>query len=476
LPRAKTSSFTPGAANFTRFNAGMIFNPLLFIVILSPLPFGSNRPWAWNLISLLLALLTVAFCIASLRGKSEINLTAIKGSAMLFVPVLFWIAFQASGLPPFAWHHPLWNAAGEVLGRPLHAAISLNPEQSFSALMKLLAYALVFVLAFQHCRAAENARRVFRWLSWSGFLYATYGLIVYFGDFNTLLWYPKWSSIGDVTSTFINRNNYATYAGLTLLCSLALLLDELSASSHDDFSGYWGMQRLLELLVARSWLPLLILVTSGTALILSHSRGGFLSALAATLAMLIVLNINRQSRHIPVLTGLLGACLAALLVFFSGGEAVVDRLDRLSLEHESRDEVYRLTLGAIADNPWLGVGYGAFEEGFRLYKDDTVAALRYDKAHNTYLENMFELGVPAAFMLFAAVFKLAWTCLAGVFRRRRQWSYPAAGFAASVLIAAHSFTDFSLQIPAVAMTYALLLGAACAQAFPSQQRETSHSG
>jgi O-antigen ligase len=453
----------------------MIFNLLLFIVIVSPLPFGSNRPWAWNLSSLSLALLTLAFCISLLRGKSELRLADIKGSVMLFVPVLLWIAFQASGLPPSAWHHPLWSAAGETLGRPLQAAISLNPEQSFNALMKLTGYALIFIAAFHYCRTLENARRVFRCLSWSGFLYAAYGLIVYFGEFNTILWYPKWSSLGDVTSTFINRNNYATYAGLTLLCSLALLLDELSLSSHYDFSGYWGVQRLVELLITRSWLPLLILITSGTALILSHSRGGFLSTLAATLALLAVLNINRQSRHIPVLTGLLGACLAALLVFLSGGEAVIDRLDRFSLDGETRDEVYRLTLNAIADNPWLGIGYGAFEEGFRLYKDGTVAALRYDKAHNTYLENMFELGVPAAFMLFAAVFRLAWTCLAGVFQRRRHWSYPAAGFAASVLVAAHSCSDFSLQIPAVAMTYALLLGAACAQAFPSHHRPESHS-
>ncbi|MGR8933637.1 MAG: O-antigen ligase family protein [Gammaproteobacteria bacterium] len=445
----------------------MIINLLLLIVTLSPLPFGSNRPWAWSLISLLLALLTLAFCTHLIKRKSHPGLDEIKASVVLFVLVLLWVAFQASGLPPVAWHHPIWDSAGRVLGMPLHAAISLNPEQTYSALMKLLGYGLVFVLAFHYCRSFEIARRVFRCLSWGGFLYATYALIVYFGDFNTILWYPKWSSIGDATATFINRNNYATYAGLTLLCSVALLLDELSSSSHYDFSGFWGMQMLLELLITRSWLPLLILCTTGTALLLAHSRGGFLSTLAATCALLAVLNINRQSRHIPVAAGLLGACLVALTVFLSGGKAVMERIDQLSLESETRDEVYRLTLSAIADNPWLGIGYGAFEDGFRLYKNETVAALRYDKAHNTYLENMFELGVPVALMLFAAVFRLAWVCLRGVFRRRRHWAYPATGFAASVLVAVHSVTDFSLQIPAVAMTYALLLGTACAQAFPS---------
>lgn len=452
----------------------MILNLLLLIVIAAPLPFGSNRPWAWNLIAVSLALLTLAYGITVIRGKSELRLNDIKASVVLFIAVLLWIAFQAAGLPPSEWHHPLWISASEALHKPVQAAISLNPEQSFSAMMKLISYVLVFVLAFQHCRDVENARRVFRCLSWSGFLYALYGLVVYFGEFNTILWYPKWSSIGDVTATFISRNNYATYTGLTLICTLALLLDRLSYASHYDFSGYWGIQRLLELLITRSWLPLLILGTSGTALILSHSRGGFLSTLTATGVLLAVLNINRQSRHIPVLLGLSGACVVALTVFLSGGEAIVDRLDQFSLESETRDEVYRLTLDAIADNPWLGVGYGAFEEGFRLYKDESIAALRYDKAHNTYLENMFELGVPVALMLFAAISWLAWICLRGVFQRRRQWAYPAAGLAASVLVAVHSFADFSLQIPAIAMTYALLLGTACAQAFPSHSRIEHH--
>lgn len=449
----------------------MIVNLLLFLVLLSPLPFGSNRPWAWNLISVLLALLMAVFSIGLMRKKNDLHLNEIKVSVVLFALVVLWIAFQASGLPPSVWHHPLWNAAGEAIEKPLHAAISLNPERTFSALVKLLGYALVFVMAFYYCRSAEIARRVFRCLSWSGFLYAAYGLIVYFGDFNTILWYPKWSSIGDVTATFINRNNYATYAGLTLLCSVALLLDELALASHYDFSGFWGIQKLLELLIMRSWLPLIILCTVSTALLLSHSRGGFLSTLAATSALLAVLNINRQSRHIPALSGMLAACLVALTVFLSGSDGVVERLEQLSLQDETRDEVYQLTLNAIADNSWLGIGYGAFEEGFRLYKDDTVSALRYDKAHNTYLENMFELGVPAAFMLFAAVFRLAWICLRGAFQRRRHRAYPATGFAASVLVAAHSLSDFSLQIPAIAMTYALLMGAACAQAFPSRRRD-----
>jgi hypothetical protein len=41
--------------------------------------------------------------------------------------------------------------------------------------------------------------------------------------------------------------------------------------------------------------------------------------------------------------------------------------------------------------------------------------------------------------------------------------YPAVIAACSVLVAVHSLVDFSLEMPANAATYALLLGVGCAQ-------------
>ncbi|MBT3172905.1 MAG: 1,4-beta-xylanase, partial [Rhodospirillaceae bacterium] len=50
-------------------------------------------------------------------------------------------------------------------------------------------------------------------------------------------------------------------------------------------------------------------------------------------------------------------------------------------------------------------------------------------------------------------------------------SYPAAGVAAGVLVASHSIVDFSLQIPAVSVVFAAMLGAACAQSRSSSEAE-----
>ena len=127
-----------------------------------------------------------------------------------------------------------------------------------------------------------------------------------------------------------------------------------------------------------------------------------------------------------------------------------------------------LTLEAIGSAPVLGTGYGTFEEVFRFYRTSDVGNF-YLKAHNTYLENALELGIPAAVALFAILAGFLALTFVGLRRRRREAVYPCIGFAATVLVAAHSTVDFSLQIPAVAATYCLIMGAACGQCWSSQR-------
>ena len=84
-------------------------------------------------------------------------------------------------------------------------------------------------------------------------------------------------------------------------------------------------------------------------------------------------------------------------------------------------------------------------------------------------KNLFELGWPAALILFACVAWLALICFRGLRSRGRDWVYPTTGLAATALVAMHALVDFSLQIPATAVTYAALMGAAVSQSFSSRR-------
>jgi O-antigen ligase len=109
-----------------------------------------------------------------------------------------------------------------------------------------------------------------------------------------------------------------------------------------------------------------------------------------------------------------------------------------------------------------GSGFGAWSEVFRLYRDETLVR-GYQRAHSSYLEWASEMGVPATVLMVGTLLGLGLVCFFGVRRRRHDQAYPAAGIAAGVLVASHSIVDFSLQIPAVSVVFAAMLGAACAQ-------------
>jgi O-antigen ligase len=253
------------------------------------------------------------------------------------------------------------------------------------------------------------------------------------------------------------------------LAGFPLLFEKFQSSFQYGVKSHYGMQYFFENILVRGWFPLLLVITITTALFLSLSRGGCLSTALAVVALFIVLLLSRRIKNNAAVMLLLAAIgLVAWGVLTQSGDHLIERLNDISSENQDRWLVYDILSKANVENRWLGVGYGSFEKSFRLYRDETIAAY-YDKAHNTYLENIFELGLFQASALFLAILLAALLCLRGVWIRRKDWLYPAVGFAASVLVGAHALVDFSLQIPAVAFTYALIMGAAVGQSVSTRK-------
>lgn len=455
------------------------FYSLLIILVLSPLPIGCNRPWSWSLLCLLISLTSIGWCITYWRKQKETitHFNHFKYPLLLFNFTLFWALLQTSTFIPAEWGHPLWKITGNALGREIPPRISLEPEMTITAIMRLMCYGLVFFLSFQCCLKPENTAKLFQWLASAGFIYASYGLIGYLGDFNTTLWVDTEVNKNNVTGTFINRNSYATYAGLVLLCLVPNLRSKFKTSMNFGFEGNFGKQMFFESLVTRAWFSFLMFITIGTSLFLTFSRGGFLSTSLALIVLIILLGIKNKSAagsgyrsRFCYLNYFSLAIISLCVVLYSvSGGKVMDRLGQTDVDKAERPKVYSVLAESITGNPVLGVGYGTFDNSFRIYRTKDISS-NYDKAHNTYLENIFELGIPAALTLILSIVLIATRCFIGIWVRQRNWIYPAIGFSASILVAVHSLVDFSLQIPAVAVTYAAMLGAGFAQSFSSRKK------
>jgi O-antigen ligase len=452
---------------------GFLFWSLIVLLAAMPLPFGSARPWAWSLAAVIVALLLLlhALWTAGSAG-TRLRVPAHKAWVPVLIasPAIVWAVVQTLPLGG-PWANPLWEAAGKVLGTNLPGRISTYPFAGITALMRLTTEVGIFALALVLCRSRRRARAALAALAAIAALYALYGLIAFVATPTKLLWFDRWAYLGDLTSSFVNRNSFATFAGLGLLASVAVLAQRLDDTVRESPGGRALIADLLSGgLIAASW-PILGIVVLVGAILLSHSRGGFLSVGVGLLVLLgLLVTAGRMAKAAKLLVAGLAIAVAVLIVTVSG-TATLERLGQTVLEQEERGQVYRIVRTGIADRPWVGHGYGNFDFASRAYHDGSVIP-NYDKAHDDYLEAAFELGIPAAASLVAAVGYVGLCCLVGARRRRRDAVYPALGAAATALVACHALVDFSLQIPAVAAWFAALLGLGYAQSWSSTRGGT----
>jgi len=450
----------------------LVFWPFLAVVLLTPLPFASVSVWAWAPLAALTALLLAGWSFFVALGAASVAVAPARLGlpALLFAAVIAWIALQMAPFTPAGWHHPVWSRASNVLGSPLAGSITIDRPATAAGLVRLLWYGAVFWLALQLCRNQTFARRALAGLTLAASLYAAYGLAIEFSGARMVLWQAKFAYLDNVTSTFINRNSYATFAGIGLIAMTAMIARRLTYAPIRQGSTGSRAAAGLVFLFGHGWHLLLGWAVVVTALLLTDSRAGVVCSFIGLLVFLAAAGQARRRARWSFFW-VLGPVLVALTGFFAiSGDVVGKRLIRSLGATDLRFDIFDVTLGAIAKAPLLGMGSGTFEQAFELIRPEKFTyAGTVVRAHNTYLENALELGIPAAAALTLAVVLLAVVCMRGIRRRRNDAYYPALGLAASVLVGLHSLVDFSLQIPAVSVTYAFVMGLACAQSWGSRE-------
>lgn len=445
------------------------FVGLLALLVLAPLPFGSNRPWAWSLVSLSVALCTAfwAFGVIRTPGSVRVPWRWHLPATVMFILAILWFLLQASGLTPAAWDHPIWAEAGAALGwEDHHGAISLNPNASFDGAMRILAYGMVFWLVMHMCRSRYRARRILWALIISGTAYSAYGLLIQLTGANSILWFEKWAYNDVVTSTFVNRNSFATYAGLIIIASFGMLTWEADEAASLGIANRVGIVHMIDSLGPRMFILLVALFVNGSALLLSASRGGILSTGIGVMVFLagLVLYKRRRLRRTMVFTGMVVA--GAIVLLSISGQQLAVRLDQSDTGIAGRGEIWSLTGTAIQERPWLGTGLNTFSDVAVRMRDENVSSRTrpFSRAHNSYLETILEGGLVGFLLLMGALTWAGLWCGYGVLSRHQESIYPCTGLAAIAVVASHGWVDFSLGMPAVAITFAAILAVGCSQA------------
>jgi O-antigen ligase len=439
-----------------------------------PAPLASNRDWAWSPLAAVAGLLLLG-AAASLVLQPDsarrfmANMPALLVPGLLAVLGLGWAAVQISGWTPENWTTSI--SAASVLGPEVAPhTVAFDREAVLTGLMRLLTNIAFFLLGVIFGSHTREARRLLATIVIAASLYTLYAMAAQVVSSQAAwtgvrLWVPS-SSTSYFTGTFINPNNYSTYAGITAVTALCLALKP--RQSRDGESARQAWRRRLAMLTGAGalWLAVALVLLVGA--LLAGSKAGSTSLALSLLAMAFIYTRGvRRILAIFVTLVLMGVAVVAL----PGARELVARMVSFATHgDESREILYSMTLQAIALRPLTGWGLNSFSSVYQMLQPDSLSAY-YDKAHNTYLELAFDLGIPAAAALVLAVVWIVARCLRGFFERGRDPELAGVGFLVAVLAGFHALFDFSLQIPAMACTFFAILGIAWAQSWTGRRAD-----
>jgi O-antigen ligase len=401
------------------------------------------------------------------RKGHPVGIRHVMLPATFFGVVVLWILCQTVTWPHSALANPIWSLAAETLAKPIAGSISVDPDLTTLALVRLVTASSVFWLALQLCRNGVRAQRLMAAIAVITCCYAAYGLIALKTG---PLPFLDTQSNGKLNSTFYYRNSFAAYAGLGLVAIAGLMFD-LYLTEVRGVAANWRLEvaSLLETTGQRGAVLLLGAFLILVALLFTGSRG----AGVATAFALVVLSIlaQRGGRHSSRRS--LGLLVFAFLVvagtLLAFGSVLGDSFEQRGVTDASRFSVYLLTLRSILDAPLFGFGYGTFVDVFPMYRDQSLGVYgTWLQAHDTYLEVFQGLGLVFGSLLIASVVLLVLKCIKGSIQRQTNAMIPRIAVACACLLGIHSLVDLSLQIQAVALTFMAILGAGVAQSETSR--------
>jgi O-antigen ligase len=439
---------------------------LAALIVLAPVPLGSNRPWAWAMLEM--GIFGAGLLWLAGYARREVRAPqAVRAAWPALVLLGLWLLFlllQWLPLPPeivrvLSPRAAELHAAADYLRDGHTITLSVDPHASFVFWLKNCAYAAAFVLTL----LLVHGRARLAWLCGaiiaSGLLQAFYGSFMHLAriDFE-VLGMPIPHS-GQASGSYVNRNHLAGLLEMSLAVGIGMMIAQLDDRPRRSWRDFLHDTATL-LLSGRAMLRL-VLVIMVVALVMTRSRMGntafFASLLVAGAAGLVL------SRHAPRGTVILIASLIvidlALIGAWFGVERTVQRITETTVQNvEERVEPSVYAVKILEDYPLFGSGGGTFYTAFTRYRGHDIDAY-YDHVHNDYVQFLTETGIIGASLLGLLVLA-SFACAILAQARRRDPLARGVAFGVVMGVTAigiHSTVDFNLQIPANAFIFMILL-------------------
>lgn len=337
--------------------------------------------------------------------------------------------------------------------------LSLDSFATFGKIVEYVAYFAIFLTVVNNIRTRALYWILLYTIFLAGVFQGVYGLFEFLSGSHHIFAYEKKVGLDSASGTFINRNHFAAYLEMSLPLLVALVVGRVRQLRAFRGNLFARIARALETEGSQILMLLFMIVLVAVGLIFSLSRSGITFGLAALMIFLFLYWRAREALSAKAYF-ILGVCGTVALAVWIGLNPVLQRFIHVSENwaEGARLQVWTDTLNIFRHFPLSGTGAGTFPQAFPMYRSFVYNNV-YREAHNDYVQILAESGIVFLFLLILLC-DLMIARLRHILTReiRRLEVIQLGAFCSLVSLALHSLTDFSLQIPAIAMQGAIIAG------------------
>jgi O-antigen ligase len=388
--------------------------------------------------------------------------TGLEKIGLLFFAIIF---FQLVPLPDLLQSYispvtsRLYRGAANVTGiSAQYHPLSLNSFVTFSKLLEYASYFMIYLVVVNTIKTRRHFQLILIAFFVSAVFQGVYGLYEFLSGNQQIFSYNKKYNLDCVTGTFINRNHFAAYLELSLPLLLALVVGRIHRLK--SFSGkiLVRVSHALETEGSKILLLLFLITLVIVALVFSLSRSGITFAILSSIVFFFLYYRSNNQLSRKTYWIITAASIIALTVWI-GLDPLLERFFRITdqfSEKEARLALWKNTFTIFLHFPIFGTGAGTFKEVFPMFRTFPTH-LSFNEAHNDYLQILSEMGI-FIFFLFIAFFTSMFARLRKVTSQQldRIVVIQIGCFCSILSLGLHSLTDFSFQIPAVAVAGAVI--------------------
>jgi O-antigen ligase len=424
------------------------------------IPYGLVSPIPLAIVAICMFMLSIASYFVF--GKPKRGMWVFRTVLFITIILAIWIYLQSIPLPIQLYLNPIWKNVHQ-LGGVAAGSISLEPADTLASLVVMGLPAITFMTGLIIADTDKRARLMISFAAMIAGFIAVFGLFQFLLFPGILIGTEKIFYLDSLTAVFVNRNTAATFLGLGLM----ILLTTASDTGLNIFD--YRQDRSIEIAEkVRFSLFVALAAACLTGLLLTQSRAGIFSTVLA-LAIYLPFLIRQWVRRVPNLSLLLknrdwtrlvvtaGVFLSIGALGFALAGRVILRADIRGSE-DARFCFWPDVMRGVSENWLLGTGFGTFGSVFSSFRTAACGIHGViDRAHNSYLEAFFTLGVAGPLIIAFLLMVLVRSFWQGFRSRRRLRHYAVLGFCGTLLTAFHAVTDFSLQIPGYAIFFSAFL-------------------